>query len=233
MAELEARLGFEFANPELLQTALTHASLVAEEREEMEDNQRLEFLGDAVLELVLTEELYRRFPQHGEGVLTKWRARLVSRHALAEFGSRVRLGESMRMGKGETASGGRTRPSTLADCTEAVFGAVYLDGGLEAARKVILQLIGESLNRVVEAGEEGNPKGELQEALQAIVPESPVYRIVSETGPDHDKRFVASVIWRGQELGRGEGSSKKEAEASAAAKAIELRVWDQLPGESP
>ncbi|MDP0491695.1 MAG: ribonuclease III [Verrucomicrobiota bacterium JB023] len=230
--KLSSCAGYEFGDQSLLQMALTHASLLAEINEDVPDNQRLEYLGDAVLQLVLTEELYRRFPEQAEGVLTKWRARLVSKTALSAFAQKLDLGAMMLMGKGEEASGGRSRPSTLADCLEAVFGAVYLDGGLEAAKKVILSLVSDELLKVAACPEEGNPKGELQEVLQAIVPESPIYEIIASTGPDHEKKFDAAVLWQGIELGRGSGSSKKTAEANAAQDAINRRVWATNPVDS-
>ncbi len=224
-SRLEGQLRYQFQEESLLETALTHPSIVAESKLHSVDNQRLEYLGDAVLQLVLTEALYRRFPEQGEGVLTKWRARLVSKPALASFGRALQLGEDMLMGKGEEANGGRQRDSTLADCVEAVLGAIYLDGGFEAAQTVVLQVVGSALDEVTQSAESGNPKGELQEALQAIASEGPVYQILSAIGPDHDKKFLAAVIWRGEELGRGEGVSKKLAEAAAASTALAEGRW--------
>ena len=225
LTQLEAKLGYQFRDSSLLQTALTHPSIVAESKSHNADNQRLEFLGDAVLQLVLTEDLYLRFPTEGEGVLTKWRARLVSKPALAAFGTQLELGGEILMGKGEEANGGRSRSSTLADCIEAVLGAVYLDGGFEKAQEVVLKMVGSALKEVTQSSETGNPKGELQEVLQAITPESPNYKILSATGPDHDKNFRASVTWKGCLLGEGKGASKKIAEAAAASDALKNKNW--------
>ena len=222
---IETNLDYRFQDTSLLQVALTHPSIVAENNSYNVDNQRLEFLGDAVLQLALTEVLYLRFPEKGEGVLTKWRARLVSKPALAAFGVQLELGREIFMGKGEEANGGRSRASILADGVEAVLGAVYLDGGFEAAQKVVMQMVGSAIEDVTESSETGNPKGELQEELQAIAPESPIYKILSATGPDHDKQFVASVTWRGELLGQGEGANKKAAEASAATDALQVGKW--------
>ena len=222
---VEANLAYRFKDPSLLQIALTHPSIVAEKKSYIIDNQRLEYLGDAVLQLALTEVLYLRFPEKGEGVLTKWRARLVSKPALAAFGTQLELGKEILMGKGEEANGGRSRASILADAVEAVLGAVYLDGGFLEAQKVVMRMAGSALEDVTESTETGNPKGELQEELQALAPESPLYKIVSATGPDHDKRFVASVTWRGELLGEGEGANKKMAEACAAVEALKAGKW--------
>ncbi|MBK1832520.1 ribonuclease III [Roseibacillus ishigakijimensis] len=226
---IESNLSYHFRDRLLLTTALTHPSLTAESKEEITDNQRLEFLGDAVLQLTVTEELYRRFPEEGEGTLTKWRARLVSKPALAEFGNKLELGQALRMGKGEAASGGRERPSSLADCVEALLGAVYLDGGFEAARQVVLGLIEGAFETVTQSSASGNPKGDLQEILQAIAPANPVYEILSVTGPDHDRHFKAVVTWNDLTLGHGAGSSKKLAEAAAAADALKTQKWTTQP----
>lgn len=222
---LQRQLGYQFQNPALLKEALTHPSFSAENKSYKADNQRLEFLGDSVLQLALTEALFLRFPDQPEGVLTQWRSRLVSKPALSAIGVRLQLGEAMRIGRGEVASGGRQRDSTLADCVEAVLGAVYLDGGFEAGREAVLTLVGKAMDEVIQSTESGNPKGELQEELQALTSESPVYRILSATGPDHSKQFVAVVTWQGQELGEGRGASKKAAESAAATQALAQRLW--------
>lgn len=226
--KVETNLGYRFRDSSLLRAALTHPSFAAENKLELSDNQRLEFLGDAVLELALTEVLYVRFPEEREGVLTKWRARLVSKPALAEFALQLELGPALLIGKGEDANSGRERASNLADCLEAVLGAVYLDGGFEEAKAVIIRFVSEALQEVTQSLETGNPKGELQEVLQAIASESPNYSIVSAKGPDHAKTFVASVVWRSELLGKGEGASKKLAEAAAAANALSLAKWVKL-----
>ncbi|NNC89961.1 MAG: ribonuclease III [Akkermansiaceae bacterium] len=226
MDALEERLGYQFEKKPLLRQALTHPSLSAEKKGAGADNQRLEFLGDAVLQLVLTEYLYGELPEDGEGRLTQTRATLVSRKALAECAQRLELGGVLRLGRGEDANGGRERESNLADAIEALIGAVYLDGGLEAARKVVLLAVAPVLVDAIEGEDTSNPKGRLQEELQAITRESPVYRIVSEEGPDHLKRFAAEVVWRGRALAIGYGSSKKIAEADAAEQALASRGWE-------
>ena len=225
LTPIEGHLSYCFQNKALLAAALTHPSLVAESKSHNVDNQRLEYLGDSVLQLALTEVLYLRFPDQGEGPLTKWRSRLVSKPALAAFAVQLNLGAEMLMGKGEEANGGRARASNLADCVEAVLGAVYLDGGFGEAQKVVMKMVGSALNEVTQSKETGNPKGDLQEVLQALSPESPHYKILSAIGPDHDKQFVASVTWRGKILGQGEGASKKTAEAAAAADALVHGNW--------
>ncbi|MEP2775584.1 MAG: ribonuclease III [Luteolibacter sp.] len=226
MQPLESRILYKFRNSLLLAEALTHPSLAYESQRPHFDNQRLEFLGDAVLQLVVTEELFRRFPDAPEGNLTKLRSRVVSRRALARFAMMIHLGDYVLLGKGEEATGGRRRLSTLADAFEALIGAVYLDSGQEAAKVMILRLFEAEIDGMVESPDERNPKGELQECLQAIHPEAPSYGIVSESGPDHRRVFQSEVKWRGQLLAVGKGKSKKEAEARAAAEALRVRSWE-------
>ena len=226
MQPLEGRINYKFRNSLLLAEALTHPSLAYESKRPHFDNQRLEFLGDAVLQLVVTEALYKLFPDAAEGDLTKLRSRVVSRRALARFAMVIHLGDYVLLGKGEESTGGRRRLSTLADAFEALIGAIYLDTGRRAAERFILALFEKEIEEMVDCPDERNPKGELQECIQAIAPVSPVYRIVSETGPDHRRVFQAEVIWRDQLLASGKGKSKKEAEARAAAEALRLRSWE-------
>lgn len=225
---LESRLGYKFRNSFLLAEAMTHPSLAYESKRPHFDNQRLEFLGDAVLQLILTEDLFRMFPDFPEGTLTKLRSRLVSRRALARFALTIDLGSFVLLGKGEEATGGRRRTSTLADAFEALIGAVYLDSGFDGAQKLVLRLFQEEIEALAGSPEEKNPKGELQECLQAIRPEAPEYEILSESGPDHRKVFQARVNWCGHELAVGKGKSKKEAEARAAAEAMRSRPWEKF-----
>jgi ribonuclease-3 len=225
MEALEEKLGYEFRERSLLMQALTHPSLSAEKKGAGADNQRLEFLGDAVIQLVLTEYLFRELPDEDEGRLTQTRATLVSRNALSDCARLWDLGTVLRLGRGEDANGGRERASNLADAFEALMGAVYLDGGLEAARVSVLRALEPVLGEALAGEDTSNPKGRLQEELQAITRESPVYRIVSEEGPDHLKRFAAEVVWRGRPLAIGYGSSKKTAEADAAEQALQSRAW--------
>ena len=226
MQPLESRINYKFRNSLLLAEALTHPSLAYESNRPHFDNQRLEFLGDAVLQLVLTERLYAMFPSFGEGRLTKLRSRLVSRDALCRFANDVGLGDYLMLGKGEAASGGHARASNLADAFEALLGAIYLDGGFDSVRAIVNGLCASALDEVAGEPEELNPKGQLQEILQALSPVSPSYRIVAQEGPDHQKRFTACVDWGGRELGFGHGSSKKEAEIDAALNALADRRWE-------
>lgn len=226
MQTLESRIEYKFRNSLLLAEALTHPSLAYESQRPHFDNQRLEFLGDAVLQLVITEALYNLFPEATEGHLTKLRSRVVSRRALARFAMAIQLGDYVLLGKGEEATGGRRRLSTLADAFESLIGAVYLDSGQEAAKELILRLFEVEIEEMVESPEERNPKGELQESLQAIHPTAPVYRIISESGPDHRRVFQAEVTWQDKLLAAGKGKSKKEAEARAAAEALRVRAWE-------
>lgn len=226
MDTLETRIGYRFQNRELLEEAITHPSLAYEISRPHFDNQRLEFLGDAVLQLILTEHLYQLFPQFAEGWLTKLRSRLVSRDALCTFARGISLGGYLRLGKGEAASGGCDRPSNLADAFEALVGAIYLDGGLEPAKAWILSLTAAAIQQIMDEPGELNPKGQLQETLQALAPVSPIYRILKEEGPDHRKEFVAEVEWNTRILGTGTGRSKKAAEIDAARVALQSRVWE-------
>jgi ribonuclease III len=218
---LEQTLGYTFRRRELLEQALTHPSLSYETQRACGDNQRLEFLGDAVLQLILTHELYARFSEFTEGALTKLRSRMVSRAALMNYALEIDLGDYLRMGKGEESSGGRNRPSTLADAFEALVAAVYIDSSYADARAMVLRLLQDELVRLSEKPVEINPKGQLQELLQSKSSSSPLYKIVSQEGPDHAKRFEANVEWCGEILGSGTGQSKKEAEIAAARMALD------------
>lgn len=227
MISLETRLGYKFRNSLLLAEALTHPSLAYETQSPHFDNQRLEFLGDAVLQLSLTSRLYELFPGHSEGDLTKMRARLVSKPALFAFATSLDIGSYMLLGKGEENSGGRTRPSTLADAFEAILGAIYIDAGFEVVRDILLTIIEPSLVDIHDEPDKKNPKGRLQEILQSIIPESPQYEVTQESGPDHDKKFNVTVSWVSQQLAAGSGPNKKEAEANAARNALEAKLWEE------
>jgi ribonuclease-3 len=217
---VQERLGYDFGKEALLLQALKHPSLAREQGSNSQNNQRLEFLGDAVLQLVITAELYHRFPEAEEGAMTKARAHLVNRSALARRGQALGLGEALQLSRGEEATGGRLRTSTLADAFEAVIGAVFLDGGLEVVRAFILGQFEAALGALGTIPNLDNPKGDLQEILQSGSAEAPQYRLESTSGPDHDRRFVAAVYHRGMLLGRGEGRSKKAAESEAARAAL-------------
>jgi len=215
-----------FADAGLLARALAHRSWCAESPGEL-SNERLEFLGDAVLGLVVTDFLYRTYPDLPEGQLAQVRASVVNAEALAEVAEEVAIGPALRLGKGEDASGGREKPSILSDAMEAVIGAVYIDGGWDAAAELVMRLLGE---RILEgaAGPGGHDyKTRLQELAAHGYDELPRYQHVSE-GPDHAKRFSAFVSVNGHKLGRGDGRSKKQAEQAAARMA-----WERLAGGSP
>ncbi|HEX3799028.1 MAG TPA: ribonuclease III [Verrucomicrobiae bacterium] len=217
---LETRLGHVFRDGALLRLALTHPSIAHEQGTPVPHNQRLEFLGDAVLQLILTRELYLKFPDVGEGPLTKARAKLVNRRSLAEKGRALRLGEELILSRGEEASGGRERPSALADTFEAVLGAIFLDGGLGAAERFVERHFHEAFGELTVIPMIENPKGELQELLQSRSGAAPEYQVASVSGPDHDRLFECIVQYEGAELARGRGKTKKAAESEAAMTAL-------------
>lgn len=220
--ELESQLGYQFRDPSLLRLALTHPSITQDQTATRQHNQRLEFLGDAVLQLILTLTLYERFPDLDEGSLTKARAQMVNRNALAALGRTLKLGEHLLLSRGEELHGGRNRNSTLADAFEAVLGAVFLDGGFEASRQLVWHEFKESFTDLPHVPSIPNPKGELQEWLQTTSTDPPHYRMISATGPDHDREFECIVLHRGVELARGQGKSKKVAESNAALAALDI-----------
>lgn len=218
---LQELLGYRFRDERLLRLALTHPSVAHESPINTPHNQRLEFLGDSVLGLSLTAALFQKFSQLGEGPLTKARAQLVNRRTLATASRRLRLGEYLLMSHGEDANGGRERTSALADVFEAVVGAIYLDGGYAVVAEFILRCFNESFSSTLGAPNLDNPKGELQELLQATSLTAPKYEMKIATGPDHDRVFESAVLHEGVELARGQGKSKKEAESAAATAALE------------
>ena len=232
MNPLEQRIKYKFRNSLLLAEALTHPSLGHETQRHHFDNQRLEFLGDAVLQLIFTEYLFDRYPDFSEGELTKLRARLVSREGLRQLAESIGLGGYLMMGRGEESSGGRARASALADAYEALIGAMYLDSDYVSVRRVVLTEARENLESLHVDPPETNPKGRLQEILQSISPISPTYPIIDQSGPEHMKRFVARIHWDGCELGQGEGCSKKEAEVAAAHDALARQIWKKAPSQS-
>lgn len=245
IAKLEKALGHQFGRPELLQQALTHTSQ-ARELESLQlsdpakvgDNEQLEFLGDAVLGLVTTEELFHHFPHFREGELSKLRAHLVSEKHLISIAQLLDLGSYLRLGKGEEKSGGRKKTAMLVDALEAVLGAVYLDGGMECARRFVLgQIVNPELERNGSSLPVSDYKSTLQERLQAGGRPQPVYVLVKEHGPDHSKTFTVEARLNGAEhngkaafVGRAEGSTKKNAEQDAARQALEYLA--SLPDEN-
>ncbi len=225
MDSIEKQIGYSFENPRLLSEALTHPSLAYENQDSGSDNQRLEFLGDAVLQLVLTYELFTMFPDFSEGHLTKLRSRLVSTEALEEYALGIDLGTFVLLGKGEERTGGRSRQGVLADAFEALTGAVYLDSGFESVKVFILNSCKIKFAQIVAEPIEKNPKGELQEVLQKISQFAPTYRVLNQEGPDHDCSFETEVLWDGRVLGVGQGKNKKESERSAAQNALVKSLW--------
>lgn len=228
MNQVKRILTHQFSNTELLKEALSHPSLSSEKRPAPPDNQRLEYLGDAVLELIISEFLYNRFPDCQEGVLTKLRASIVSRQALSAVAQRYDFGEVLTMSKGEESSGGRTRASNLADAVEAVIGALFMDAGFERTKTAVLKVFAPELEALdPQFAQASNSKGALQEILQKIVPESPVYTIIKEEGPPHNRVFSSEVTWCGKALAMGTGASKKIAETDAAALALKGKLWEK------
>jgi ribonuclease-3 len=218
-SELEAVLGYPFADRDLLDRALRHASWCNEQGgTRPEDNQRLEFLGDAVLSLAVSHRLMTRFPTAHEGDLSVTRSQVVSETGLSEVAAQLAIGRWLLLGRGEERSGGRTKPKILADAFEAIVAAVYLDGGFAAAWELVDRLLGGRI-ATAEIKNFYDFKTRLQEAAQARLKATPTYRVVSELGPDHDKRFVVAVAIGDEEWARAVGKSKKEAEQMAAAEA--------------
>ncbi len=219
---IEGALQYTFRQQGLLLEALTHSSYANEHpREAVGYNERLEFLGDSVLGLVVVEELFRGCPGHSESLMAKMKSYLVSRTVLSEIAREIGVGNVIRLGKGEEASGGREKDNILADALEAIFGAVFLDGGYIAARDVILSLIGGYIESTIKTGKYHDYKTDLQEKTQAIFGTLPEYKLVLEEGEEHNKRFTVEVYVEGNVMGRGCGRSKKEAQMNAAAEAIE------------
>lgn len=216
-------LGFPWNNCELLATALTHTSFANENRSmQVEHNQRLEFLGDAVLELVISDYLFTNYPHHEEGVLTKIRAAVVCEPSLARVAQGLKLGQALRLGKGEERTGGRERPAALADAFEALVGAIYLDQGLDKIRCFILQSLKEDIIAYAQGNHAGDYKSELQEWIQQYTDQPLNYVILNEFGPDHNKTFTAGVEFRQDMWGTGKGRTKKEAEQTAASNALNM-----------
>lgn len=214
-------LAYQFRDDNLLRLALTHPSVAHESGVATAHNQRLEFLGDAVLSLVLTQKLYEQFHAFDEGPLTKARAKLVNRQTLAARARTLGLGPHLILSRGEDLSGGRERESALADAYEALLGAIFLDGGFDAAREFILREFAAAFGELDSLPLMENPKGELQEFLQVRSPRSPEYETVQIAGTDHDPLFECAVSHEGTELARGRGKNKKAAESEAAQVALE------------
>ena len=218
---LASRIGYQFRDMELLRTAVTHSSFANENKGSGVCNERLEFLGDSVLGFVTAEDLVQHFPDLPEGDLTKTRAALVCEKALCGFSSGLGVGDCLRLSHGEHNSGGRTRPSILADAFEAIIAAIYLDGGMEEAKKFILRVLAPNLKNA-----RVKPFKDYKTALQEIIQQNPEerleYVLTGESGPDHNKHFTVEVHLNTNVIGKGGGRSKKEAEQQAAREALEL-----------
>lgn len=220
MKTLETKLGYQFQNPKLLDHALTHSSYANEHHlGNISSNERLEFLGDSVLGMIVADHLYRTFPDLPEGDLTRIRANLVCEGSLVLVAKEWDLGRYLKLGKGENACGGRSRPSILADAVEAVLAAVFLDGGLAHDRDIIQRFLLDRMEQVNRASRDH--KTYLQELVQRKSGQVLSYELIGESGPDHNKTFQMQVLLNGQPIGQGTGHSKKEAEQAAANAAIE------------
>jgi ribonuclease-3 len=228
-AVLEERLGYQFRDGALCQTALTHKSWINETHDASRgDNERLEFLGDAVLALVVSDLLMKQFPTHPEGELSKTRAAIVNEAGLAQVADNLTLGQWIFLGRGEEQAGGRQKRSILSDALEALIGAVYLDGGFSAASQVAGHLFKDQLADA-EMAANRDFKSRLQEISQARLQLAPTYTVVSQQGPDHDKTFEVAIYLGPTEYGRARGKSKKEAQQAAAAKALVILEKDAGP----
>ena len=219
--ELDEKIGYTFRNPQLLEQALTHSSFANEGKKHGHNNERLEFLGDSVLSVIVARHLFLTYKDLPEGELTKLRASLVCEKALDVFAGQIGLGKYLRLGKGEEMTGGRERPSILADAFEALLAAIYIDGGYEAAQTFVLGFIPRNLD-VRRKNKLSDYKTALQEIIQQNREERVEYVLVDEHGPDHAKVFTAEVLLNTNVIGRGTGSSKKQAEQNAAHEALLL-----------
>lgn len=226
LSDLEKQIKVEFNDKKLLKQALTHRSYINENPDiDLENNERLEFLGDAVLEIAVTEYLYHNY-ENPEGELTNWRAALVNARMLAEIAGRIELDNYLLLSKGEAKDKGRARRFILADALEALIGAIYLDRGYDEVRGFIKREVLSELPRVIEEKLYQDPKSRFQEEAQDKVGITPNYKVVNESGPDHNKKFVVGVYLEKELVAKGEGSSKQEAETAAAEAALEEKEWN-------
>ncbi len=214
-------LGIKFNNPKLLEQAFTHRSYLNETKESLESNERLEFLGDSILSFVITSYIYKLRPKDAEGDLTNLRSYIVKTKSLAEAAQNLGLGEMLKLSKGEEQGGGRQNIQLLANTYEALIGAVFMDAGIEAAKKLIDETLLPNFQKELQMGPPKDAKSNLQEITQEKTKQSPQYKILETRGPDHAKQFVIGVFINGKEMGKGEGFSKQEAEEIAATQALE------------
>jgi len=221
LSDLQDTLGYHYQNPQLLQTALTHRSYLNEDRSVPQSNERSEFLGDAILELVTSEFLYLKYPQSPEGELTSLRAKIVQTRTLATLAQEIGIGDYLRMSKGEKASGGMTNASLLADTIEAIIGSMYLDGGLHVVKDFIHKFLLDKYENIIKIAEVEDWKSRLQELVQEKGDIAPTYQVIKEEGPDHDRIFTIQVNYFQQPQETGTGKSKQNAQQAAARKALE------------
>lgn len=224
MKSLEARLGYTFKDEALLRRAFTHKSYANELKTSSEHNEKLEFLGDAVLDLVAGEYLFKKFPQDNEGGLSKKRASIVNEEVLSEVAQEMGINSLLQLGKGEILTGGAMKPRLVASCLEALIGALYLDGGFEVTRDFLFKEFGKIIDRVCSGEDfERDYKTRLQEVVQKAQKETPRYEVVAEEGPPHDRQFLVCVKVKDEVWAEGRGRSKKNAEQAAAKKALEMK----------
>ena len=222
LTTLQKTLKIKFKNKALLEQALVHSSYINENPDLAEgDNERLEFLGDAVLGFIIAEELYKRFPQFSEGEMTRVRSSMVSQEALSRMAKSIKLGDFLYLGKGEEGGGGRSKPANLAGALEALIAAIFLDRGLKVTRKFILKLMAKKMGRALSQGVEADYKTKLQETVQAKRQLKPRYKVIEAVGPAHDRRFTVEVRVGEDIIGRGSGKNKKAAETEAARVALD------------
>jgi ribonuclease-3 len=228
LQEFEARINYSFKNIPLITQAFVHRSYINEnQRSGLSHNERLEFLGDAVLEMVVTDFLYHTYPERAEGELTAHRAALVNAVTLAEVAQDLKINDLMLLSKGESKDTGRARQTILADATEAVIGALYLDSGYLVAKQFIDTFLLSKVEEVMKRGLLKDAKSKVQEKSQEIFSVTPSYKVLKESGPDHDKKFLVGIYFGNEKIAEGDGKSKQEAEQRAAQKALEERGWIQ------
>lgn len=220
-SELAKMLGLDFKDSSILEEALTHRSFINENRDTNKShNERLEFLGDAVLELIISEHLFTTYPKHPEGELTSFRAATVKTETLADVSRSIGIGKHLRMSRGEEATGGRDKDYLLANAFEAVLGAVYLDQGYESSKQFIIDHLVPRITHIVDNRLDIDPKTKFQEVAQSLFKQTPTYKLIKEEGPDHEKTFTMAVMIGSKEHGRGDGASKQKAEEQAANMAL-------------
>jgi len=225
-SKLEKKLGLEFKKKDLLTQAFVHRSFLNENPSfKLNHNERLEFLGDAVLELVVTEHLFKNYPQKSEGELTNWRAALVNTKILGETASELGFNDFLLLSQGENKENGKARQYILANTFEAFVGALYLDSGYKSCREFIEKSLVTKLPRIIEEGLFQDSKSQFQERSQEKTGITPAYKVIKEWGPDHQKHFVIGVFLNDELIAKGEGSSKQEAEEEAAKKALKIKHW--------